>query len=108
MDERRKNKRIDVSFPVECKMLPERNYFYTVSKNLSCGGAKIIINDFMPRGNTVKVNINLINRMVNLKAKVAWCNKERISERYTAGLEFVEVNKKDESVLSRFLNIVYH
>lgn len=102
--ERRTYSRIDISFPVECNILPKRNYFYTVSKDLSSAGVKILSNDFLSKGNFLKVNINLIDNVINLKAKVAWCNKERVCERYSAGLEFIEINEKDRVMLSDFLN----
>jgi c-di-GMP-binding flagellar brake protein YcgR len=106
IDERRKTCRSAISFPVECGLLPEKNYFYTVSKDLSNGGAKIIIDNFIPKGNVIRMYINIIDRVVEMKARVAWCNKERISDRYTAGLEFLEVNKTQSGALSQLLNTI--
>jgi c-di-GMP-binding flagellar brake protein YcgR len=108
MIERRKEPRVKVSFPVECSFLPERNYFYTVSKDLSMGGVKILVNDFIAKGNLLKLNINLINKVIDLKAKVVWCNKERMSDRYSAGLQFVEINEKKRKSLATFLNTIFH
>jgi len=108
MRERRQYRRVNVSFPVECKVLHQRGYFYTVSKDLSIGGARILSDKFLPKGNLIKVNINLINRVVGLKAKVAWCNKERIAERYSAGLEFLEMDERNKETLVSFLSTVYH
>jgi len=104
MDERRKYPRIDVSFPVECKALPGQGYFYTVSKDLSEVGAKILTNTFMAKDNLVKLHLNLISKMLDLKAKVVWCNKERVSERYTAGLEFTEMDSTGRNELSNFIS----
>ncbi|MCP4653508.1 MAG: PilZ domain-containing protein [Candidatus Omnitrophica bacterium] len=104
--ERRTAPRTGISFPVECNFLPRRNYFYTVSRNLSDTGAKITTSDFIPKGNYVKVHINLIDRVVDLKAKVAWCSKERSSERYSAGLEFVELNKTNKNALAGLLKTI--
>lgn len=108
MDEKRKFPRAGVSFPVECKPLPARNYFYTVSRDLSLGGVKIVCNYFLPKNDTIKVNINLIDSMLDLKAKVAWCNKERLSERYSAGLEFVETTENSKKKLFQFLNRIFN
>ena len=106
MGEKRKYPRVGISFPIEYDLLPRRNYFYTVTKDLSEGGAKILTDKFIPKGNDVKVNINLINKMVNLKAKVIWCNKERIGERYSVGLRFTEVNKNSKSSLVDLINYI--
>ena len=108
MNEKRKFPRVGVSFPVECKPLPARNYFYTVSKDLSLGGVKIVSNYFLPKDDTVKVNINLIDSILDLKAKVAWCNKERLSERYSTGLEFVETTENSKKKLFQFLNRIFN
>ena len=107
MKERRETQRVDVSFPVECNLLTQRNYFYTVSKDLSLGGAKILSNDFLARGNNIKMNINLIDSVVMLKAKVSWCNKDRASDRYLCGVEFTEVNANNKNELCQFLNTIY-
>ena len=108
MAENRKFPRVDVSFPIECRPLPEKSYFYTVSKDLSLGGVKIISNRFLPKNDTLKVSINLIDKVIDLKAKVAWCNQERMSERYSTGLEFVETNEQLKENLTSFLNRVFN
>ncbi len=104
MGDKRKNPRIGVSFPLECKSLPSRNYFYTVSKDLSLSGTRILINEFMPRENLLKIHINLIDKVLDLKAKVIWCNKEKLAERYSIGVEFVEISASDKEELSSFLS----
>ena len=104
MDERRQNPRVDVSFPLECKNLPSRNYFYTVSKDLSASGTKILINEFIPKDNMLKIHINLIDRVLDLKAKVVWCNREKASDRYSIGVEFVEISDDAKNELFSFLD----
>ena len=54
--ERRGAERVGVSFPVECNLLTKRGYFYTVSKDLSQTGARIISNDFLAKGNPLKIS----------------------------------------------------
>ncbi len=107
MKERRKDLRVKVSFPVECIVLPERrSFFYTVSKDLSLGGVRILSENFLPKNQEVRVNINLIEEMVLIKARVVWCSKERCSERYSAGLRFLEINEKDRTNLNNFIRKV--
>jgi c-di-GMP-binding flagellar brake protein YcgR len=103
MDERRKHQRVEISFPLECSLLPTNKYFYTVSKDLSVGGIKIIVDRFLARNNTMKVGINLVDKLVNAKARVAWCNQQGNTDRYLAGLVFVEINKDDERTIAKFL-----
>lgn len=51
----------------------------------------------------MKVYVNLVDTVINLKAKVAWCNKLRASEKYNAGLEFVEASNESQQSISQFL-----
>ncbi|UCD15590.1 MAG: PilZ domain-containing protein [Candidatus Omnitrophota bacterium] len=108
MSERRSFPRVNVSFPVECNPLSQKSYFYTVSKDLSIGGVKILTNEFLSKDDNVKVKINLIDKVVGVKAKVIWCNKERISERYSAGLKFTEMNDLNKGALTQFLSKIYN
>jgi len=103
MEERRKEPRATISFPVACDFLPHRTYFYTVCKDLSSGGIKIISGDFIPHGDFLKINLNLIDKAIDLKAKVMWCNKERHCDRYYAGLMFTEVTEHDKINISQFI-----
>ena len=106
MEERRKYLRADVSFPVECDLLTQNNYFYTVCKDLCLGGIKILSNKFISKDNILKININFIDEVLRLKAKVIWCNRKRVSDRYVIGLEFIELNVSNQKNIQRFLNKV--
>lgn len=98
--EKRKYLRSCVSFPIECSILSKHSYFYTVSKDVSAGGVRILSDDFLPKNNYLKLNINLIDKVVGAKAKVIWCSKERVSDRYYAGLEFTEIGKEGKELLN--------
>ncbi|MFH1875432.1 MAG: PilZ domain-containing protein [Candidatus Omnitrophota bacterium] len=108
MQERRSDFRAGVSFPVECSKLPARSYFYTVSRDLSATGVRIVSNDFLACGETFKLNINLIDAIVDIKAKVVWCAKESVADRYSAGLQFVEVSESSKGALTRLLSKMYN
>jgi hypothetical protein len=103
MQEKRKNQRINVSFPVECNLPSTRSYFYTVSKDLSISGTKILTNEFIARNQTLKLNINLVDRVLNVRGKVVWCNREPSLERYSAGIEFEGISRENKDYLNSFL-----
>ncbi len=103
MDERRKYPRYDLSFPIECKRLNISNYFYTVTKDLSLGGARILCNDFLSKDKIFKASLNLVKQVFNFEAKVAWCNKERFSDRYSAGIEFINMPNLPKKQYASFL-----
>ncbi len=108
MEEKRKNPRFNVSFPIECTALPSRKYFYTVTKDLSIEGARIISDNFLPKEEPFKVNVNLIDKMIDLEAKIAWCKNESRQHRYSAGLKFQNINLGDKKELSRFIQSIYN
>lgn len=103
MEERRRYPRTEISFPLECKILPDCGYFYTVSKNLSLLGIKIISDQFLSKNNIVKLHVDFIDNVVNIKARVAWCSKQRACERYAAGLEFIEKTDSQKLNIAHFL-----
>ena len=100
---RRKYPRIPISFPVECDILSPANYFYTVSRDLSAAGIKILSNRFFSKDNLLKVSINFVDRVMQLKARVAWCAQSRSPDTYVAGLEFVEIPAHEQKILAHFL-----
>jgi c-di-GMP-binding flagellar brake protein YcgR len=104
MVNKRREPRLGVSLPVRCKILPKEDYFYTVSRDLSNHGAKIISDNFLSNNDMVKMSLNLINKRVDLKASVRWCNKQPVAQRYNAGLHFIEMGTKEEQDLANFLN----
>lgn len=106
MDEKRKYFRHQLAFPVECQQMNSPQYSCTVTKDLSLGGVKIISDDFIPKGNTLKLKLNLIKRVFNFKTKVAWCNRERFSDRYYLGCEFIEIPYFYKSQYRKFLDKV--
>lgn len=106
MKEKRKHTRHQLSFPVECRRVGKSDYFYTVSKNLSAGGAKILSNNFLPKNEHFKIGLNLVKEVFHCKARVAWCNRESFSDRYTTGLEFVDCEQLDKAKYSAFLETI--
>jgi c-di-GMP-binding flagellar brake protein YcgR len=108
MKEQRKQPRVNISFPVECKLVPSRDYFYTVSKDLSLGGTRIISNEQMNKKEDLELNIDLIETVLNIKAQVRWCSKEKKSQRYWTGLEFTALTEPAKDSLERFLAKIKH
>jgi hypothetical protein len=109
MNERRENHRFDTAFPVECILLPERKkIFFTVSRNMSLGGIKILLDQFLPVGKGLKLQINLANEVAEARATIAWCNKLPFADRYAAGLRFLEVNTENKEILGAFLTQITH
>ena len=104
MEEKRKHQRVKISFPVRCEGLDSRKSFYTVFKDISTGGLKVISEEFIAVNKFVKFEINLINTLVRAKGKIVWCNPQAFADRYWAGIEFTEIGPGAQKVLSEFLS----
>jgi c-di-GMP-binding flagellar brake protein YcgR len=103
-NERRIYPRVEVSFPVECKVLPGSVYFYTVSKDISLVGIKIISDRFMIKDSTLKLQASLQDLLARFTAKIVWCSKQRVSDKYYAGLTFIETTNETQRYIKHFLH----
>ncbi len=104
MIERRQDERIKASFPVECTLLSSKDYFYTVTKDVSLGGVQILTSSFIAKDSILKLALNFIDSLVTIKVQVAWCNQKRNCERYSVGLVFSETSSSFKRNISRLLN----
>lgn len=106
--ERRKQQREGIAFTIEYSDLNAKEYNYTVGKNLSEGGIKIISENFMAKGDELKVHINFIDKVLNLKARVAWCAKEKWAQRYTVGLQFTQIPQPAKNEITSYLKKMHN
>lgn len=106
MEEKRKYPRLKLAFPIECEMTKNPGHSYTVTKDLSLGGAKIISEKFIPKGKVLKMKLNLIKQVFNFKTKIVWSRRERFSDRYSLGCEFIEIPEIYKNRYQNFLNTV--
>ena len=104
MEEKRRQERIRISFPVRCEGLKSRKTFYTVFKDISTGGLKVISEEFLAVNKSIKFEINLIDTLIRGKGKIVWCNPQTFADRYWAGIQFTEIGQGAKKVLSEFLS----
>ena len=92
MTERRKVYRIKAHFFVDGNIIlkDEKKNFSAVSEDLSPQGIKILCEEFLPTGNKLKLNIHLIDKIVEMEAEVVWCKKDYSLDTFSAGLNFLK------------------
>ncbi len=103
-DDKRIFPRVRISFPVECQSLANKKFFYTVFKDISKGGLKLLSDEFIKIDSKLKIEINLIDQIIKGVGKVVWCQQQPYGDHYTAGVQFTEIDQNDEKVLSSFLS----
>ena len=77
----------------------------SLAGNISVGGLKLSVHEFVPLGTVLEVQIAFSNpiRVVNVKTKVVWVKEIAYSERYELGLEFIRERATLE-VIEEYVN----
>jgi Tfp pilus assembly protein PilZ len=61
----------------------------SLSADISEGGLRIKVNDFIPLGREIRLQIKISSsQTIVCSGKVVWVQKERYSDRYQAGISF--------------------
>ena len=97
-DERRHFNRIPQANSVRFELKDPRQFGGCLSCDLSEGGIRVRLNDFVPLDTEMTLQIHLSDEgMVECPCRVAWVEKSRFGDYYQAGLEFVEDSSKLDS-----------
>ncbi|MFQ5681522.1 MAG: PilZ domain-containing protein [Candidatus Omnitrophota bacterium] len=101
--------RFHYSIPI--KYCPKNNTasIYTVTRDISVGGLKILTHSFLPRGTNVSVEVKVPSSsgVVNALASVVWSNRISHSEQYLSGLRFSEIEDRDKKNISDLVNYAF-
>ncbi|MCK5012344.1 MAG: PilZ domain-containing protein [Candidatus Omnitrophica bacterium] len=93
IDERRSFHRFNRAQPVRFQLKDPSQFGGSLSCDLSQGGARIHLSDFIPVNTELTLQIQLADQsIVECPCRVAWVEKNRFSDRYQAGLEFVQAD----------------
>jgi len=90
-EEKRNFKRVRWNEPVEFRFKDPFKYGGCLSKDLSLGGIRIQISEFLPLNSELSLQVRLVNhKVVDCTGRVVWVEKLPFVDRYQAGLEFSE------------------
>lgn len=99
--EQRKFPRFHYSIPIKYREKGRTIPTYTVTRDISVGGLKILTSDFLPRGTEINVEVELPHlSLVNASASVAWSNRISHSDSYLCGLTFSEMGNAEKENIS--------
>ncbi len=97
VDERRQFHRVHRAQAVRFQLKDPGQFGGCLSCDLSQGGIRVELNDFVPLGTEMTLQIQLSDEsVVDCPCHVAWVEKNRFGDRYQAGLEF----DQGESILN--------
>jgi c-di-GMP-binding flagellar brake protein YcgR len=112
--ERRKTVRVNCELDVKYNLLPSKEgaNLKSVSKDISEGGLKLIVDEKMTPGSTLELELSLPNHKSPLKVKgrVAWQReipgdiKKTGIRCFATGIEFIRVARSDRRGITDFIN----
>ena len=90
--EKRQRSRISFRESVQYIMEETQEYGGSVAHDLSDGGLRLQLNDFVPINTRIVIDIPISDangtKVITLNGRVAWVRRVRYSDQYQVGLEF--------------------
>lgn len=104
-DEKRCAPRFRIQVPLRCQVRGNPEFSNTVSEDISTGGLSFVNEKFIPPSTLLMVEINLLQNILSPVAKVVWSSRIPYSHRYRVGIEFLELDQKENNYLKDYLNL---
>jgi c-di-GMP-binding flagellar brake protein YcgR len=105
--EKRKYPRCYSSLPIRYRKLEKKisESKGALIKNISEGGIKVVMHEFVPLNGKLAVEIPLASGQPSVKgtSRVAWMKKLAFSEQYEVGMEFLDLNQGDSLNIAKFI-----
>ena len=91
MDEKRRYQRINYREPVLYRILLDQPQTGCLGYDISSGGLRCTVNDFIPLGQQLKLTVKLKREEpLELTGRVVWIRRNAHGENYQIGLKFTE------------------
>lgn len=105
--EKRKYTRVQGSVELSYRILTNIRAKGSITKDVSRGGMRLYVNDFLPKGSLLQLVLNLkeMHFSFDALARVKWIKKKTNSNNYEIGVEFIEVPDEGLKQLSRYLRL---
>ena len=108
MLERRRYVRIPENSQITYRVLPDIKTKGFLTKDISQGGIRFLIHEFMPVNSNLQIRLALQKISFSFEAfvKVIWIKKEARGERYEIGVEFMNIPKQASDHLIDYIKTV--
>lgn len=95
MEERRKFIRIPDTSQISYRVISEEKIGEYSARDISQGGLRFFVHDFIPKGSLLKVRITSSKKVFSFGAvaKLVWIKEVPHSEEYEVGVEFINLPK---------------
>ena len=101
--EKRKFPRLKTKAAMRFEVRGENHFKNALSDDISLGGTSFVNDKFIAPKTTLRMQINLLNHIINPIAKVSWVTPVAHSDRYRMGVEFLELNNPEKNYLNDYI-----
>jgi len=108
MFERRKYIRIPESTEITYRRVPETKVSGYITKDISQGGIRFFIHEFIPVNSILKVRVRLKKNYFTFEAlvKVKWIKEDPTGNRFEIGVEFTEISTEASKCLVDYIRAI--
>lgn len=103
--ERRRYRRVNAKFPIRYQIKRGGFFASALTQDVSIFGARLNADRFFPSGLNLKLELNILSRIIKPVGKVVWSQPLPHSDRYQMGIEFIEVDPQEKNYLSDYINM---
>lgn len=103
--EKRQYPRLKVTAPLSYQIRGLPQQAHALSNTLSAGGLSFVNNNFIPVNTCISFEINVLSKALNPIGIVRWSQPLSHSDRYQAGIEFLEWEPAQKKYLCDYLKM---
>ena len=103
--EKRRLPRVCAKFPIRYRIKRGGFFASALTEDLSLSGTRLNADRFFPQGINLKLELNILSKIINPIGRVIWSQSLPHTDRYKMGIEFIEINPEDRKNLSDYINI---
>ena len=103
-EEKRQSPRINTKCPTRYQIKRGGFFASALTEDLSLLGVRLNADRFFPLGINLKIELNILSKVINPIGRVVWSQPLSHSDRYQMGIQFIEINPQDRNFLSEYIN----
>ncbi len=103
--ERRRFRRVNAKFPIWYQMKKGGFFASASTEDVSISGMRLNADRFFPSGLNLKLELNILSKVIKAVGRVVWSRSLPSSGRYQMGIEFIKVDPQEKNYLSDYINM---
>jgi len=103
LTEKRKYTRIPSRVPIDYKITHSRRYGKSITLDVSEEGIRAVFDNFVTPSTLICLDLNLATSVINIYGEVVWSQRMAHSDRYTAGIKFIQISPVDRLRLREYI-----